>query len=100
MHRIEVESGGRPLRGATLRVYLEDPAKTTAQFTDSDLAPIFSDWEMTQAIGQTTDPLVTDQFGGAEAFLPSGTQIAVKVTRAGYGERWIRYIDVLGFDPA
>lgn len=96
-----VESAGRPLQGAQVYVYVENQAipsgSEDAQFQSSALASVFSDYAMTNALSQ---PLTTNQLGEFECYTPTGQQVALRVSRPGYGVVWRRNIDVVGTDPA
>jgi hypothetical protein len=93
-----VESAGRPLSGATVYIYTENPAvdaggESASAFT----APtIYSDRAMATT---TTNPLTTNSLGEYIFYIASGSQLAINVTRTNYGSKWIRNVDVTGSDP-
>lgn len=88
---------GRPLLGASVSIYTEDSTKDNDEFTSSDLATVYSDETLTTEIDQ---PLTVGQTGVVECFIPSGSQVAIHVSRSSYGEKWERFVDVTGSDNA
>jgi len=94
-------SAGRELVGATVTVYNEDSGvvggNEDSGFTDADKATIYSDAAMATA---ASNPLTSDSTGSVEFYAPTGSQVALKVEKAGYGKKWIRYEDVTGSDLA
>jgi len=98
--RMNVESGGRPLKGATIYIYDEDDTIADGQeegaFTSGDLTTIYSDRDMTT---ETDNPQVTDTNGDIEFYVGNGTRMAVKATRTGFGSRWYRGVEALASDP-
>jgi hypothetical protein len=103
-HVVEAETpGGRRVPSVTVLVYDEDTnvadGSEDSGFSDSDLSDIYSDQDMTQSIAQTTSPLKTDNNGQATFFMPSGSQVAIKLSRDGFNTTWLRYVDITGTDP-
>lgn len=93
------ESGTRKIKDAVVTAYTEDATIGVGQedsFSDGAKATIYSDVDMTVA---ETNPVNTDSNGEAEFYMPSMSQIAIKISRAGYGTRWHRFVDVTGSDP-
>lgn len=99
--RIKAESGGRPLRGATVTVYTEDDTVAAGSedsgFTSGDEETIYSDRDLSTAITGST--LTTDSDGEATFYVSSGTNMAVKINRTGWGTEWRRDVEALGSDP-
>lgn len=101
--RFHVESAGHPLKNATIKVYTEDSAVAVGDeasgFTAGDLATIYSDRAMTTTINQTTSPITSDSQGDVTTYAASGSLFAVSATRAGFGTKWHRDVEVLTSDP-
>lgn len=101
--RIATESGGHPLKSATIKVYTENSSVSQGSeeggFSDADLATIYSDRAMTTAIDQATSPLTSDSLGEAKWYAPNGSLFAVRISRSGYGAKWYRDVEMLGSDP-
>lgn len=97
---INVMAGGRPVKGAVITVYDENPAvdigAESGQFGESDKTTIYDDWQETT---QASNPGTTDSFGSFKCYAPNLTQVAVQIYRAGYGTQWRRFIDIVGTDP-
>lgn len=96
--RIPVAAGQNPLQGASIYVYTEDTsvAEGAENFDSGDYASIYSDRALSVAQAQ---PMTTDANGEVTFYCASGTLVAIKITRPGYGTRWLRFQDVTGSDP-
>ena len=92
-----VDSTGRPVYGATVKIYNETVGKDAATFTDGDLCNVYSDSPMTVPI---TQPVTSDQHGEIVFYAPQGTFIALNASRSGWSSRWYREETVLEPDPA
>ena len=96
----QAESSGRPLKSCQVTVYTENAAVALGQeeqgFTDGDKASLFSDVDMGVAL---TNPAFTDTNGELLFYMPSGSQVAIRSYRSGYGTRWDRFVDITGSDP-
>lgn len=98
VYRDTVQVGGRTLAGASVTVYTENTSVAAgAESSGSFVSPtIYSERTLTTA---KTNPLTTDSLGQFEFYLAAGSLVALKVTRTGYGTKWIRNVDVNGTDP-
>ena len=99
-HTVCVSTSGRPVKGAEVTVYTERPEVTPGNeegtFGDADKATIYSD----NALATPADnPVETTIYGEAGFFAPSGSQFALRISRSGYGTRWVRFVDIVGSDP-
>ena len=97
--RMNVESGGRPLKGADCYVYTENDgiaSGSEASFASDDLETLYSDIPMSV---ETDNPQQTDENGDSLFFVANGTRMAVKATRQGFGTRWFRGVEALASDP-
>ncbi|TDI52491.1 MAG: hypothetical protein E2O95_04200 [Acidobacteria bacterium] len=97
---LDIETGGRPVNKASVSVWDEDAGvaegNEDAGFNPGMERSIWSDNAMATLL---TQPILSDSNGDVVFFLPSMSKIAIKVTRAGFGTRWYRHIDVTGTDP-
>ena len=95
---MDIKSGNRPLRNASVTFYDESVAVAEGNEGAGFTTPraIYTDKDMTVA---ATQPLLSDDQGEVECYMPSMSQVAVKVARAGFGTRWHRYVDITGSDP-
>lgn len=96
--RIQVnEVGGRALPGATVTLYAEDDTVAEGQedqgFDDADKITVYTDPGLTT---QGDNPLTLSDQGDFQVYVANLTTIAAKVSRAGYGTRWLRQIEAVG----
>lgn len=93
-YRVSVTSNGRPVPGASVTFWTENPDLT--EFRDKHKAIVYSDRNFTTA---AANPQLTDSLGEAVVYIPSFTLMAVGISRTGYGERVLRDQEVFGSDP-
>lgn len=97
---ITVEGECKQLGNTEITIYTEDigipVGNEEGSFDSGDKHDIFSDVNMTVA---EANPLLTDANGQATVYIPSGDQVAVRASKAGFGLKWTRFVDVTGTDP-
>ncbi len=96
LYRNNVQSAGNPLVGATIEVHDEDSAVLDGNESTLALSTLYADALLTTT---KPNPVTANSFGEFEFYMTSGSQVALKVSKPGYGTRWVRYVDVLGLDP-
>ena len=95
-----VESGGRPLAGAEIRIYAEDtnvPVGGEENFGRQVVKEVYTTILMDEVKAQ---PIITDSLGKFSFHANSFSQVAINVQRPGYGSTWQRFVDLSGTDYA
>ena len=98
MRVLALGANGRALNGASVSFYDENASVVEGAEESGFVTPrtVYSDAAMTVT---QTQPVSANNSGEAVVYIPSLSQIAVKVSRTDYVTRWTRRVDVTGSDP-